>query len=70
MLTGEGSDPDGDTLTYAWGCAFGALDATAGARVRWKAPASPGPVPVSVTVSDGRGGTASDSVTLSVTPPR
>ena len=68
-LIGQATDPDGDALTYVWRSAGGTLDTTTGARVVWRAPASPGPVPVVVTVSDGRGGAASDSVTLTVMRP-
>ena len=36
----------------------------------WTAPGQPGPVPVTVGVNDGKGGTASDSVTIQVVQPR
>jgi outer membrane protein OmpA-like peptidoglycan-associated protein len=65
----EGADPDGDTVTYSWKAASGAL-ATPNARESlWTAPQQEGPVTMTVTVSDGRGGTASANVTIQVTRP-
>jgi hypothetical protein len=61
-LTGTGSsDPDGDTLTYTWTGAFGAISGPT--------PTVNLPVGVhhfSLTVSDGKGGLASDQVVVTV----
>ena len=80
-LNGTGSnDPDGDTLTYTWTSAglppfppivlSGSGDAGMGPTPA--APLAPGVYTVVLTVSDGRGGTASDTVVVTVrdtTPP-
>jgi len=69
-LTATGQDPDGDTLTYRWSAPAGTFQNASNARTVWTAPQTEGPVPATVTVNDGRGGTASDSVTLQVVRPR
>jgi CSLREA domain-containing protein len=66
-LHGEGSDPDGDTLTYTWsGSSFTASGATPMVDLPL------GVHPITLTVSDGKGGSASDEVEVTVadtTPP-
>ena len=59
------SDADGDTLTYAWTATGGTISGT-GNSVSWEAPATEGTYNVSVSVSDGKGGTASDSCDITV----
>jgi hypothetical protein len=59
------SDPDGDTLTYSWSTTGGAITGT-GNSVSWEAPAAEGTYTISVAVSDGHGGTASDSCEITV----
>jgi uncharacterized repeat protein (TIGR01451 family) len=80
-LNGTGSsDPDGDTLTYTWTSAglppfppvvlSGSGDTGMGPTPA--APLAPGVYTIVLTVSDGRGGTASDTVVVTVrdtTPP-
>ncbi len=65
----EGNDPDGDTLTYRWSTPNGALATPAERQSQWTAPQQEGTVPVTVTVDDGKGGTASDSVNIQVARP-
>jgi hypothetical protein len=60
-------DPDGDSLTYAWTTPGGTLASPSGAETQWTAPAQEGPVPVTITVQDGKGGTATDAITIQVT---
>jgi len=59
------SDPDGDELSYEWSASAGEIDG-AGHTVTWVAPASEGSYSVAVVVTDGRGGQATDSVTIMV----
>jgi peptidoglycan-associated lipoprotein len=70
-VSADAQDPDGDQLTYRWSAPTGSL-ADGGARATsWTAPMQEGAVPVTVSVSDGKGGTASDTVTIQVVrPPR
>ncbi|MDE3156318.1 MAG: OmpA family protein [Acidobacteriota bacterium] len=68
-VSAAAQDPDGDTLTYQWTAPAGTLaDATA-ASTKWTAPDQEGPVQITVTVNDGKGGTASDTTTIQVTRP-
>jgi len=53
------SDPDGDTLTYEWTATGGAISGE-GDTVTWTAPTTEETYTITVTVSDGKGGTASD----------
>ena len=59
------SDADGDSLTYDWTATGGTITG-AGSTITWIAPAAGGSYTITVTVSDGKGGTASDSCTISV----
>jgi PKD domain len=66
-LTADAQDADGDTLTYAWSAPAGSASASGAKQTTWTAPAVDGPVPVTVRVSDGKGGLASDVITITVT---
>ena len=68
-VSAVGQDPDGDALTYAWSAPAGSLTNSRGQQTPWTAPMVEGPVPVTVTVNDGKGGTASDVVTIQVVKP-
>jgi len=63
VLNGSGSDPDGDPLTYAWRDADGNL---LGSTARITVKRGVGTWTFTLTVSDGRGGTGSDSVRVVV----
>lgn len=65
----DATDPDGDTLTYRWTAPSGTLASPTIRQTPWMAPAQEGTVPVTVTVDDGKGGTATDRVNLQVTRP-
>jgi peptidoglycan-associated lipoprotein len=70
-VSADAQDPDGDTLRYRWSSPTGAFANANDRETRWTAPGQPGGVPVTVSVDDGRGGTASDTVTIQVVaPPR
>ena len=66
-LTAQASDPDGDSLTYAWSAPRGDITGPADeAEAHWRAPADTGRVAIRVQVSDGRDGTASATVSIEV----
>ena len=64
-FTATGADVDGDTLTYAWTFGDGG---TASVQNPSHTYASAGSYTSYVTVSDGKGGSASASVVVTVTP--
>jgi outer membrane protein OmpA-like peptidoglycan-associated protein len=66
QLSADANDPDGDQLAYKWSTPAGALDNATIQKPVWTAPMTVGAVPVTVTVTDGKGGTASDTVTIQV----
>ena len=68
-VTADGQDPDGDPLTYQWRVNAGAMANPTMRQSLWTAPMQIGPVPFTVTVNDGKGGTASDTVTIQVVKP-
>jgi peptidoglycan-associated lipoprotein len=68
-VTATGQDPDGDTLTYRWTAPTGTLANPAERQTLWTAAQQDGSVPVTVTVNDGKGGTASDTVNIQVVRP-
>jgi outer membrane protein OmpA-like peptidoglycan-associated protein len=65
----DAQDPDGDTLTYRWSAPTGTFANPATRQTPWTAPMQVGAVPLTVTVNDGRGMTASDTVTVQVIAP-
>ena len=67
VLNGSGSDVDGDPLTFTWTGPFGTVS---GASVSVSLPA--GTHVITLTVQDGRGGSSSDTLVVTVvdaTPP-
>jgi len=68
-VTADGQDPDGDTLTYRWSAPAGRFANQADRQTTWTAPQQEGAVPATVTVDDGKSGTASASVTIQVVRP-
>ncbi|HZB25283.1 MAG TPA: OmpA family protein [Vicinamibacterales bacterium] len=68
-VTADASDPDGDTLTYKWSAPAGTITNPNARQTPWTAPMQEGPVQFTVQVDDGKGGTASDNVTIQVIRP-
>lgn len=68
-VTVEATDPDGDALTFRWRAASGTLAGSAERQSTWTAPMEEGAVPLTVEVRDGRGGIATDAVTIYVIRP-
>jgi hypothetical protein len=64
-ITCVATDPDGDELTYTWSAEAGNFSGE-GDTVTWVAPNNYGSYIITVTVSDGRGGEASDSINITV----
>lgn len=64
-ITCTAADPEGDTLTYTWSATGGSFSGT-GPIVIWTAPAAPGTYKITVTVTDGRGGSAEGTLTVNV----
>ncbi len=70
-VTADAQDPDGDTLAYKWSAPTGTFANPADRQTIFTCPPQEGGVPVTVTVNDGKGGTASDTITIQcVRPPR
>jgi outer membrane protein OmpA-like peptidoglycan-associated protein len=62
----QASDPDNDSLSYAWSASGGSVDGT-GSDARWNsAGLAPGTYTVTARVDDGKGGTASCSADIRV----
>ena len=68
-VTAVAQDPDGDSLTYRWTTTGGTLQNPADRQTILTAPMQEGPIQATVTVSDGKGGTASASTTIQVIRP-
>jgi hypothetical protein len=62
----QASDPDNDSLSYAWSASGGSVDGT-GSDARWNSTGlAPGSYTVTARVDDGKGGTASCSTDIRV----
>ena len=57
------SDPDGDELSYAWSATSGSIDGE-GPVISWLAPKESGTYTITVTVADGRGGRATETIDI------
>ena len=68
-LTSQAQDPDGDALSYRWSAGSGSFADPTAPNTAWTAPDDEGAVPITVAVTDGRGGEASDTVTVEVVRP-
>jgi uncharacterized cupin superfamily protein len=63
-VTADASDPDGDTLTYRWSAATGTFANASERQTVCTCPAISGSVTVTVDVTDSKGGSASDTITV------
>ncbi len=61
-------DPNRKSLTIRWTAKAGTFANAAERQTVWTAPAQEGTVEVTVTVDNGTGGTASDTIALQVRP--
>ena len=68
-ITAVAQDPDGDSLTYRWSAPSGTLQNPTDRQTIWTAPNQEGPVQATITVDDGKGGTASANTTIQVVRP-
>jgi outer membrane protein OmpA-like peptidoglycan-associated protein len=68
-VTADASDPDGDVLAYKWSAPTGTFANPSERQTIFTCPTTPGSVPVTVTVTDGKGGTASDTITIQCVAP-
>jgi outer membrane protein OmpA-like peptidoglycan-associated protein len=65
------SDPDGDTLTYTWSASAGRITGTGpSATLDTAGVSAPATLTATVSVSDGRGGTAQSTCSVSIAAPR
>ena len=65
-LSAPATDADGDTITYTWSAPAGTFSSQNGMNTIWTAPNQEGNYPLTVTANDGRGGTATNSITIPV----
>jgi peptidoglycan-associated lipoprotein len=65
-LSAPATDPDGDTITYTWSAPAGTFSNQNGMNTTWTAPNQEGNYPLTVTANDGRGGTATNTITVPV----
>jgi outer membrane protein OmpA-like peptidoglycan-associated protein len=68
-VTADARDPDGDTLTYRWTAPSGTIQQPSDRQTLWTAPQQEGAVQLAVTVSDGRGGSATATTVIQVVRP-
>jgi hypothetical protein len=63
QIAAAASDADGDTLMYQWAANGGTITGE-GSTVTWAAPQTSGIYTINLTVSDGKGGTTTQSITI------
>jgi len=68
-VSAEGVDADGDTLNASWTASSGTIANPRATATRWTAETVPGNSLLTVTIDDGKGGTASVGMTIEVVRP-
>ena len=68
-VSADATEPDGDTLRYQWNAPAGKLTNPTARQTPWTAPMQEGAVPITIVVDDGKGGSATDAVTIQVVRP-
>jgi hypothetical protein len=68
-VTASATDPDGDSLTYEWTVSGGAINNDAANPMKWTTPNTAGDYTITVKVTDGKGGEATKSKTVSASAP-
>jgi hypothetical protein len=68
IITCYATDQDGDQLTYTWTNTEGTISGS-GSIVAWTAPATAGTYTITCSVSDGKGGEGSKSISIQVFVP-
>ena len=61
-----GQDPDGDPVSARWSVPSGTITDARATTTQWRAQTAPGKVVLTVTADDGRGGLATETVTIEV----
>ena len=69
-VSATSQDADGDATSARWSASAGTITNALATSTQWRANTAPGKVVLTVTTEDGRGGKASDSVTIEVVPLR
>ena len=65
-VTCTAHDPDNSVISYVWSVSTGAYADLGGGQIRWTAPASTGSCNVTCRVSDGEGGEAQQSISITI----
>lgn len=68
-VNASATDSDGDSLTYKWTVSGGAINNDAANPMKWTTPNASGDYTIQVKVTDGKGGEATKSKTVSVGAP-
>ncbi len=70
QLGAQATDEDHDPLKYRWSAPAGTFSPQDQPNTTWTAPNQEGSVPLTVTADDGRGGTATNTLTMQVIRPK
>jgi len=65
-VSAAAADPDGDSLSYKWSLTGGSINDSHANPIKWTTPDTPGDYDITVEASDGNGGTATKTETVTV----